>query len=107
MMRALHVILCLVLATVTATATALSAADSVPATIGWRGDGSGQYPTADPPTTWSHISKTLPGLRFQAKKPSGAAAEGTPMPDGVIREWLVLGPVALPDGGTVAKDSLT
>jgi outer membrane protein assembly factor BamB len=75
-------------------------------TVGWRGDGSGKYPTSEPPTTWSQVSKSIQGLRFQAKKPKGAGAEGTTMPDGVIREWLVLGPVALPEGGTVQKDTL-
>src|SRR6185369_7755644 len=76
------------------------------APIGWRGDGSGKYPTSEPPTTWSQVSKSIQGLHFQAKKPKGAGAEGTAMPDGVIREWLVLGPVALPEGGTVQKDTL-
>lgn len=64
--------------------------------IGWRGDGSGQFPDATPPTTWGRVSKAVKGLRYQTQKP-GAEASGKPMPDGVVREWLILGPVPVPD----------
>src|ERR1043165_1668841 len=65
-------------------------------TIGWRGDGTGGFPAADPPTAWGRVSTEVKGLRFQARKPAGAEASGSPMPDGVVREWLVLGPVPVP-----------
>ncbi len=75
------------------------------ATVGWRGDGSGQYPSADPPLHWGRVSKTVKGLHFQAAKPKDSDT-GAPMADGVIREWLVLGPVALPEGAKIDDDTL-
>ncbi|MCL2648840.1 MAG: PQQ-binding-like beta-propeller repeat protein [Phycisphaerales bacterium] len=62
--------------------------------MGWRGDGTGIYPSVTPPTKWQLISEEVAGLRFQAMPPSGEAASGSPMPDGIIREWLVAGPIA-------------
>jgi outer membrane protein assembly factor BamB len=72
---------------------------------GWRGDGTGKYPAADPPVMWSRVSKAVKGLRYLAAKPKDADA-GTPMPDGVVREWLLLGPVPMPEDGTVKQDAL-
>ena len=67
-------------------------------TVGWRGDGSGRFPDADPPVTWGRVSKGVKGLRFQAQKPKAdGEATGTAMADGVVREWLVLGPIPVPD----------
>ena len=63
-------------------------------TSGFRGDGTGTYPDADPPVAWSRSSAGIRGLRFTATKPL-AAESGTAMADGVIREWLILGPVPL------------
>jgi len=61
--------------------------------LGWRGDGTGKFPDTNPPLTWERVSPAMKGLRFQAKKPEGEQASGKPMLDGVIREWLLLGPV--------------
>jgi outer membrane protein assembly factor BamB len=72
---------------------------------GWRGDGTGKYPAADPPLTWGRISQAVKELRFQAAPP-GADATGRAMPDGVVREWLVLGPVPLPENTKVSEDTL-
>jgi outer membrane protein assembly factor BamB len=71
--------------------------------VGWRGDGSGRYPAATPPTTWGRVSKPLQSLRYQASKPAPSDA-GAAMPDGVIREWLVLSPA--PAGAKVDKEIL-
>jgi len=62
---------------------------------GWRGDGTGRYPSADPPTTWGRVSRAVKGLRFSAGEPKEADT-GSPMWDGVVRQWLVLGPVPMP-----------
>jgi outer membrane protein assembly factor BamB len=72
---------------------------------GWRGDGSGRYPSADPPTTWSRVSKAVKSLRFQAGEPKEGDA-GTPMPDGVARQWLILGPVPVPADANLKKEVL-
>lgn len=64
--------------------------------VGWRGNGSGCYPTATPPTQWGRTSTGLKQIRYQAAKPKGDASAGKSLADGVIRQWLVLGPVAVP-----------
>ena len=65
-------------------------------TVGWRGDGSGKYPDATPPIRWGRVAKSILSLRSQAARPKEGET-GQPIPDGVIREWLVLGPMALPE----------
>lgn len=72
---------------------------------GWRGDGTGKYPAANPPVAWGRVSKTVKGLRYQARPPRQGDA-GEPMPDGVVREWLILGPVPLPEDKKVTEDTL-
>jgi len=70
------------------------AAEEKPAAMtGWRGDGSGVYPNANPPVIWQRASPALTGLRFQAQPPKSDTPTGTLMSDGIIREWLMLGPV--------------
>ncbi|HEY3321125.1 MAG TPA: PQQ-binding-like beta-propeller repeat protein [Planctomycetota bacterium] len=74
---------------------------------GWRGDGTGKYPDAEPPVEWGRISNVMKGLRAQAAKPASAEPAGKPIPDGALREWLVLGPVAIPDEPkALEKDTL-
>jgi hypothetical protein len=62
-------------------------------TTGWRGDGTGIYPDTTPPIQWSRISKSINDLRYQATAPDPEKASGQPMADGVIRDWLILGPI--------------
>ena len=69
--------------------------------VGWRGDGTGKYPAATPPTLWGRVSKPLRGLRYQASRPK-SSDPGLAMPDGVIRDWLVLNPA--PTGIKVDKE---
>ena len=66
--------------------------------VGWRGDGSGCFPKATPPTAWGRISKALADLTAQAQKPKGDAPGGQSIADGVIRDWLILGPLPVPEG---------
>jgi outer membrane protein assembly factor BamB len=80
---------------------ALMALGATETPVGWRGDGTGKYPSATPPTTWGRASKPLRGLRCQASRPKASDA-GAPMPDGVIRDWLVLSPA--PAGAKVDKE---
>jgi outer membrane protein assembly factor BamB len=70
--------------------------------VGWRGDGNGRYVAADPPLTWSRESKAVKELASQAKKPKDDD-KGKPLSEGVIREWVTLGPVPIPEG-KAAKD---
>lgn len=62
------------------------------AIVGWRGDGSGRFPDAKSPIHWDVTAKSLQRLRAQASRPKDDDT-GQPIPDGVIRQWLVLGPV--------------
>ena len=83
-----------------ASAGAPSAPAAEPAKIdGWRGDGSGRYPQANPPLKWGRVAKSVKELSAQAGKPKDDAlpAKESSIPDGVIRQWLVLGPLALPE----------
>ena len=89
-----------------ATSLACAGADSAtPMTYGWRGDGTGKDPAANPPVTWGRVSEAVKGLRYQARPPKHGDA-GKPMPDGVVREWLILGPVPIPEGKKVTEDTL-
>ena len=64
--------------------------------MGWRGDGTGRFSGATPPAHWTRVAAGVKGLRAQATKPKEGET-GKPVPDGVIREWLVLGPVPKAD----------
>ena len=66
--------------------------------IGWRGDGSGTYPKADPPVHWSRVSQTIAALRYQAAAPKDDQPAGQAMTDGIVREWLLLGAVKAEKG---------
>ena len=63
--------------------------------VGWRGDGSGCYPSATPPTRWE-ATTPLDGVMSHAAKPKDDQPAGRPVADGAIRSWLVLGPVDAP-----------
>ena len=74
--------------------TLASALGAAPATLsGWRGNGTGCFPDAHPPTQWERISPVMKGLRCQARKPSRPEVSGTPAYCGAVAEWLVLGPL--------------
>ncbi len=61
---------------------------------GWRGNGTGCFPEATPPTQWETISQVMKGLKCQARKPATEAPSGLPAYCGAVPEWLVLGPLA-------------
>jgi hypothetical protein len=66
--------------------------------FGWRRDGTGVYPDPKPPVEWYRVSKTMMGLKCQAKKPKGADAGAAPSAShGAIPQWLVLGPLDAAD----------
>lgn len=85
----------------------LAGAAAAETNIGWRGDGMGRFPNANPPLTWGRVSQAVKGLHFQAGKPGSEEVSGRLMPDGVIRQWLALGPVPMPDiPKAVGQDTL-
>ncbi len=68
--------------------------------LGWRGDGSGRFPGATPPTVWGRWAKGLVHeLRHQARRPKGSELSGAQSLEfGILKEWLVAGPFA-PESG--------
>lgn len=77
-------------------ATPLGSADHRPMPqdpIGWRGDGTGRFPAANPPTVWGRgIRSFVTDLHCQAGKPAGDAEGGVPLDLGSPGQWLVVGP---------------
>jgi outer membrane protein assembly factor BamB len=67
--------------------------------VGWRGDWTGQFPGATPPTTWSRrVKGATTALRYQANKPAGEPGkECQPLEYFTIKDWLVAGPYAVQD----------
>ncbi|HUU42845.1 MAG TPA: PQQ-binding-like beta-propeller repeat protein, partial [Planctomycetota bacterium] len=67
-------------------------------TVGWRGNWTGLYPDADPPTEWGRINRGVTTMTFcSAAKPAGPQKAGQPLDKGLIREWLVIGPFPVED----------
>jgi outer membrane protein assembly factor BamB len=74
--------------------------------IGWRGDGTGRYPAADPPLEWFRRPKgAFHSLRVQAVRPKTDAPGGQPLNMGTIREWLVAGPLDAKDYGAALEET--
>ncbi len=67
--------------------------------VGWRGDGTGRFPGATPPTTWSRrVRGITTALRYQAAKPAGEPGkESRALEYFTIKDWLVSGPIAATD----------
>lgn len=77
--------------------------------VGWRGDGSGCYPGATPPTAWYRKLKNQPLMACQSAKPSGdappKAAKDMDLP---LNDWLGIGPWDADDKSTaLSKDHLS
>ena len=61
--------------------------------VGWRGDGSGRFAGATPPTVWERRVKSFVSqMRCQGVKPADEAAAGMEMTVGEVNEWLIAGP---------------
>ncbi len=67
--------------------------------LGWRGDWTGRFPGATPPTQWSRRVKGITSeIKYQAEKPSGApGTDSHSLEYFTIKEWLVTGPFAVHD----------
>ncbi|MCZ7644611.1 MAG: hypothetical protein M5U26_04885 [Planctomycetota bacterium] len=76
---------------------------------GWRRDGRGLYPECTPPLTWSReaVDPVVKTLIAQSDKPKGDdASQARPIPDGIIRQWLVLGAFPQEGAGDLEQDYL-
>jgi hypothetical protein len=67
--------------------------------VGWRGDWTGRFPGARPPTTWSRqVKGPTRDIKYQAGKPTGEpGSDSHPLEYFTIKEWLVAGPYAVDD----------
>jgi len=77
--------------------------------LGWRGDWTGRFPGANPPTEWSRRVKGITSqIKYQAAKPSGEPnADSQPLEYFTIKEWLVAGPFGIDDpAADIEKDFL-
>ena len=77
--------------------------------VGWRGDWTGRFPGATPPTEWSRrIKGATTDIRYQADKPAGEpSARSRPLEYFTIKDWLVAGPFAVEDPARdIEKDFL-
>ena len=77
--------------------------------LSWRGDGTGRYPGATPPTQWSRrVNGVTSELKYQADKPAGeAAAQAKPLEYFTIKDYLVAGPFNVDDAAAdINKDFL-
>ena len=66
------------------------------APTGWRGDGTGLYPDAQPVTEWGYWPKSPSwGLKYQLSKPKDGdvGKDAKPVVNRQLLEWLTLGPL--------------
>jgi len=78
---------------------AFAAEAPLPAVVGWRGNWTGLFPEANPPAQWARIAKgVVAGMTCQAAKPAdNSPGSSQTVKDGLIRDWLVVGPFAVAD----------
>jgi len=75
--------------------------------IGWRGDGTGRFPAANPPTQWARTIKGFYAeLRCQAGRPQGPAKAGEVLNMGFLRDWVILGPFDTKDFKTGIDETI-
>jgi len=76
--------------------------------VGWRGDGTGKYPGANPPLHWGRSLKQQGELKCAAVVPKDDGARDAAPPSlGYFAEWLVAGPVKCADPVKAIKEELT
>ena len=75
---------------------------------GWRGNETGLWPDSKAPLEWHRLEHgPLEGMRAQADRPTNARAGNAPAaPNGLIAEWLVLGPLPVRDAVESFDDDL-
>lgn len=66
---------------------------------GWRGNGTGLWPDSKAPLEWKRLAHgALEGMRSQADRPTEAdKGKAALVRKGLIPEWLVIGPLSVPD----------
>ena len=70
--------------------------------VGWRMDGTGKYPAANPPVHWGRVDKKMLGIKCLAAVPKDQSGkDATPVSVGFFSEWLVAGPISCSDTDAV------
>src|SRR5712692_6590073 len=74
-------------------------ADPADIANGWRGNGTGLWPDAHPPLEWHRLPRgVVADLRTRADRPGAKAEADAPrLENGLVPEWLVLGPFPVAD----------
>ncbi len=63
--------------------------------VGWRGDGTGKYPGANPPIHWSRICKQTAALKCSSAIPTNQSLDRAASAKfGFFTEWLVASPIS-------------
>jgi outer membrane protein assembly factor BamB len=61
--------------------------------IGWRADGTGRFPAANPPAQWGRTIKGFYAeLQCRAGRPQSPAKAGELLNMGFLRDWVIVGP---------------
>jgi outer membrane protein assembly factor BamB len=75
--------------------------------VGWRGDGTGRFPAADPPLKWGRTIKGFYAeLQCQGGKPQSPGKGGELLNMGFLRDWMILGPFDTKDFKTGIDEEL-
>jgi outer membrane protein assembly factor BamB len=77
--------------------------------VGWRGDWTGRFPGATPPTQWSRrVTGVTSQIKYQAGKPAGEPGpQSQALEYFTLKEWLVAGPFSVTAPATeIEKDFL-
>jgi hypothetical protein len=68
---------------------------------GWRGNGTGLWPDAHPPLEWQRVARGVAAnIRVRADRPGDGdkpRAADMPLANGLVRDWLALGPISVKD----------
>ena len=67
------------------------------APFGWRGNWTGRYPQADPPLHWGRQPHSAVETLRSALASESETKDALPIHKGLVRQWLLLGPVATAD----------
>ena len=80
-------------------ATSVCSGEEPLKTFGWRGNWTGLFPDARPPLEWARIAKgAVAGMTCQAARPADDAPKsGQSAKDGLLRDWVVIGPLSVAD----------
>jgi len=101
MMNLVHRLLIVLLGSILALPlSALAAEAPAPSqVVGWRGNWTGLFPNSSPPAQWGRIPQgVVAGMSCQAAKPAeGTPGNGRPVHNGLIRDWLIIGPFPVAD----------